>query len=108
MKFRKLLIAVLLMPLCALTVTGCAEAGGLTFPNASDLTATPKEQLTPDHPAMSSDVEDEKYKRRLEAWGESECSKVARLCRFHRALGMPIECAPIEDKICTVGPEAPS
>ena len=62
------------------------------FPSAIDLKAEPKPAITPD--VLTSDIAAEQYNSSVEAWGERGWAAVARICRWSKALGNPVECPP--------------
>lgn len=81
-----------LSPLIAgslLLASGCAgkEPPPLTYPSAADLTYEAKPRLDPG--AVDSEAALDRYEIDLELWGERGWAAVARLCRFHKAMGMP-------------------
>ena len=71
-----------------LLASGCAgkEPPPSTFPSAADLAVEAKPRLEP--AAVESEAALDRYEIDLELWGERGWSAVARLCRFHRAMGM--------------------
>ena len=90
----------MLCPLIAalpLLASGCGGKEPLThtFPSAADLAVEPKPRLDP--AAIESEAALDRYEIELELWGERGWAVVARLCRFHAAMGMPgLDCPPPE------------
>lgn len=79
----------------ALLVSGCLGKESLptTYPSAADLAVEQKPLLDP--AAVESEAALDRYEIDLELWGERGWAAVARLCRFHKATGMPgLICPP--------------
>lgn len=73
----------------ALLASGCCDKASLaaTFPSVADLQVEEKPLLDP--AAVDSEAALDRYDIELELWGERGWDAVARLCRFHKANGMP-------------------
>ena len=62
---------------------------------------------------LQSSVAKEAYERRLEGWGEGECGKVERICRwaerngYEDVVGEALDCPAVEERICTTGSPPP-
>ena len=69
-------------------VSGCSATGSTQglFPSASDLTVKPRPVADP--AGLTSEAALDRYETDLFLWGEEGWLAVARLCRFHKAMGM--------------------
>lgn len=97
---RSPILALLLAGSLAL-VSSCASNGHQSgsFPPSADLAVEEKPKLDPAvlarcheagiDPAECSDAALTAHEDRIESWGERGWDAVARLCRFHKATGMP-------------------
>lgn len=83
----------LLIAAAAVTVSGCQTAGP-GFPSAADLTVKPKPVA--DASGLTSEAALDRYETELFLWGEEGWLTVGRLCRFHKSMGMKVECPPPE------------
>ncbi len=90
------LIRPLPLLLLLITATGCGGPGSLKagFPPPADLVAVtePKPQPGPD--IVTSAQASEDYNAAVEGWGDRVSDAGARICRFHKRLGMKISCPP--------------
>lgn len=88
MRLRKVLMAALVLPVFALTVSGCETLGSTqrAFPNASELAEERKPVLPIE--ALTSGKVAEDYNATLEGWGERGWARVGQLCRWAKRMGM--------------------
>lgn len=94
MRFRRCLMPALVLAGSLSLVSACAsrEPVSVTFPPRADLTVEPKPVLAPE--AIESEAALDAHDIALEIWGERGWLAVARLCRFHKGLGMDVDCPP--------------
>lgn len=71
---------------------GCASKERLTpiFPPVADLAVEPKPQLDP--AAVESEAALLAHDVAIEGWGERGWLQIARICRWAKANGAPVEC----------------
>lgn len=92
-----------IVAMCSLVVSAVAIVAGSAVtvrehiiqvsPPAEDLAVMPKPLLDPT--ALQSEAAGDRYDIAIEAWGEHGWAQVARLCRFHREVGMKgLDCPP--------------
>lgn len=88
MRLRKVLMAALVLPVFALTVSGCETLGSKqrAFPNASELAVESKP--VPPIAVLTSGKAAEVYNATLEGWGERGWARVGQLCQWTKRMGM--------------------
>lgn len=82
----------LLIALSLSIASGCATPAAIppAFPPAADLLVRPEPIPPPE--AFESDAAARLYDARRDAWAREGWAAVARLCRFHQAMGMQVAC----------------
>lgn len=80
--------------------SGCATTDTLSFPPAADLRPTAKPRLDPvrleaEIAAGRGEAYLDAFDISLEVWGQMSHDAQLRLCEFHRAKGMRIDCTPL-------------